>query len=235
MSNDATKAIALFKWPCDESATTPGECNDLHEKLQASLLKLDPSELQRLLKALSDHHHSSYPIESEQTYHALADVFGTFSEARQSATAEQVRVSIFAAAAGDLGKLVKKRVPTADVIESDVVPGQSAAVMGVSKRGYPLLSNGEEAAAATYDAVLARNCFYSAPLAFTMLRAMLDLLAPDGLFCIAFVRQQARVCGVHMQRRCSVSRAVLPPLPPWATVAMPRVPAPCHTHHYTRL
>ena len=40
MSDDAARALALFKRACDESATTPGECNDLHEKLQASLFEL---------------------------------------------------------------------------------------------------------------------------------------------------------------------------------------------------
>ena len=68
VSGDVAKALALFEVPNDESATTPAECNALHQRKQASLLRLEPSKLHQLLKALREHHHKNYPIKYEQTY-----------------------------------------------------------------------------------------------------------------------------------------------------------------------
>ena len=129
-----------------------------------------------------------YPIADEQTYHAIVERLATLSHAQSAA----VRVSIHAAAGGALGQLATKRLPNLVTTESDIAPGQAAGVGGVSSRGYPLLAGSVPAAAASQDASVARNCFYAEGPTFILLRAMVDLLVPGGLLCIAFIRPQAR-------------------------------------------
>ena len=146
-------------------------------------------------RALLEHHHRQYPLEKEGTYHALVD--STLNEAAVLCGLNTVRVTIHAAAGGNLAELLRtgaaeqSQLPALEISQSDLVPDQAPDVCGIDEDGNPCDANGHEAATGLQDVALARNCWYNPLATFLTLRAMLRQLKPGGLLVISILRQQA--------------------------------------------
>ena len=178
---------------------TPALCLAQLKATKEYLQQLGPAKVLASSAALLQHHHLQYPIKDEMTYHALVE--RTMQALlRSSGRGAPFRVAIHAAAAGDLGKLLRaarvaphsQPVPSLEVTESDLIPEQCHGVFGIAANGNPLDGDGNEMADGKQDVVLARNCWYNMFCAYLTLRAMLRQLKPGGVAVIAILRQQVR-------------------------------------------
>ena len=163
------------------------------------LQRMGPTEVQASSAALLQHHHLQYTLPTEMTYHALVERMMQ-ELLRSSGRGAPIRVAIHAAAGGDLGQLLRaarvapqsQPLPTVEVTESDLIPGQALSVFGIAADGNPLDAKGDVMAAGEQDVVLARNCWYNHLCAYLTVRAMLRQLKPGGRLIIAMLRQQVR-------------------------------------------
>ena len=188
----AKELLAIFA--CGRSLADPtrAACMAVLARVRSALEAMSRAALRESCEALLSHHRSKYPIDQEQTYQRLAQLTRQHARGRNGA----IHVSIHAAAAGDLGDVMRAAwaedaaLPTLCLSLSDLIPGQGPGVLGIADDGCPLLATGEPAAAGAKDVVAARNCFYDMYTAFLTLSAMAYELKHDGLFVIGLVKQQ---------------------------------------------
>jgi hypothetical protein len=142
---------------------------------------------------LFDYHQAKYP--NDGTYGTIIRLL--LLQAQSLQRDGVVRVLIMAAASGLLGEMLTKAWAEQFgenglklvLVQADVIPDEEKNILGVDEYNRPIDARGE--VLGDFDAVIARNCWYSQQVAFNQLNCgMLDQVRDGGFVVLGMTRGQ---------------------------------------------